>query len=301
MRRNYMSTFYLKYLTGVLSIMFVFGNFVACGTQLYRVSLEEDLDYTKVEAANPDFNNPESTAYGIHSLRGWQQIPIPIRFGYDLSEEQIIHFLAAVKKWEWAVGKNLFYLEGIHHGVTGDSFQDLYSSLYDGVNGQYLDNDWGKTDKPDYVLATAIWSSGPSSTIQTADIRFNYENYTIGDSLSLRATNNREVVDMLSLALHELGHLLGLAHVDRSVDSHSIMTPSLFIGEGLTSREISRGDIERLQLIYGCDGKACDIDYLVSQMRRGPLDREMIEQAELWYAKGRGLSPSDDDDILLAH
>jgi len=299
MKRSYMNSFLVKYLAGVAGLIFAFGNFVACGTQLYQVSLEEDFDHSRAQKANPDVDNRDSTAYGIHALQGWQKIPIPIRFGYDMSEDQKIHFLAAVKKWEWATGKKLFVFEGLHEGVTGDSFDDLYSSLKDSVNGHYLDQNWGKTDKPDYVLATTIWSSGAHrGVIQTADIRFNYQNYKIGDSLTLRVKNNREVVDMLSLALHELGHLLGLAHVDKDFDTYSVMTPSLFIGEGLTSREISRGDIERIQQIYGCAGNACNIDALVASANQKPMDTKLIEMAQTWLASGSAFSP---DDEPLAH
>jgi len=74
------------------------------------------------------------------------------------------------------------------------------------------------------------------------------------------------VVDMESLALHELGHLLGLGHIPAAVDPYSIMNPSLLIGEGLANRRVSRGDIERIQKIYGCVGKACNIDELFMSM-----------------------------------
>jgi hypothetical protein len=125
------------------------------------------------------------------------------------------------------------------------------------------------------VLATTIWDNLPSDAAQiaAADIRFNHENYLIGDSLLLSADEYREVVDMESLALHELGHLLGLAHVDDTVDPLSIMNPHLFIGEGLISRRLSRGDVERIQTIYGCEANACDIDAIMKQI-------EGVEQSE---------------------
>jgi hypothetical protein len=100
----------------------------------------------------------------------------------------------------------------------------------------------------------------------------------IGDSLTSKADAKREVVDMQTLALHELGHLLGLAHIDAQVDSQSIMNPSVFIGEGLANRRLSKGDLERIQKIYGCAGDSCNIDKMVSildateiSQRRRPL------------------------------
>ena len=104
--------------------------------------------------------------------------------------------------------------------------------------------------------------------ITTADIRFNFQHYNIGDSFSLIQNDERVVVDMESLALHELGHLLGLAHITAESDPYSIMNPSLLIGEGLSNRKVSRGDIERMQKIYGCAGVACDIDQTFLALER---------------------------------
>lgn len=259
-----------RYAAIIGCVFFGFANFIACGSQLYQVSMEEDFDTTRTLAANPEADNPESTLYGIHATDGWKKLPIHYSFGTQMNSVQRAHLQAAMRHWEWAVGKKLFKVDGVHRSTSGDKFKDLYSSLNDGVNGHYLDGNWAKTKKPDYVLATTIWNTdAQTSRISKADIRFNDQHYLIGDSLSLHATDRKEVVDMQSLALHELGHLLGLAHVDEEIDSHSIMNPSLFIGEGLTSRQLSRGDIERIQTIYGCYGKACNVDELMASAFNG--------------------------------
>lgn len=256
----------LKYVFLVLGTGGFFTNFIACGTQLYQVSVEEDFDQSHhAVAANPKINDPESTMYGIHTISGWKNLPIPYRFDPTLDSSQRKALQAAMAKWEWAVGKKLFSFAG-DASSTGDSFSDLYSSLEDDVNGHYVDKNWEKTAKPQYVLATTIWNNSPDySAITKADIRFNMEYYVIGDSLTLKATESKEVVDMQSLATHELGHLLGLAHVSPEVDRLSIMNPSLLIGEGLTTRHLSRDDIIRIQTVYGCSSSACDIDAMVEE------------------------------------
>jgi hypothetical protein len=239
--------------------MFMFVNFIACGTQFYQVSVKDDIDKPMPESAL----DPTSTLYGIHAPTGWYQLPIKFKFGDKMNDMQKNALSSAMKRWQQVVGKQLFLYDGIHKGVTGDSFKDLYSSLQDGINGHYIDENWKKTEKPTFVLATTIWDNLSNGEIGRADIRFNSENYVIGDSLMLTSVDNKEVVDMESLALHELGHLLGLAHIDDAVDALSIMNPTLFIGEGLTSRKLSRHDIDRIQTIYGCEGSACNVEALV--------------------------------------
>ncbi|MBF0440529.1 MAG: matrixin family metalloprotease [Oligoflexales bacterium] len=256
----------IKYISFVLCTLFTFMMFIACGSQLYKISMESDFDNARAEKSNPKVNDVTSTVYGIHAITGWKKIPIKFRIGPEMSPEQRSHLYAAMKTWEWATGKTLFVFDGLDKS-TGDSFPDLFTSLNDSVNGHYLDRNWKKTKKPDYVLATTIWLNDAinKEAISQSDIRFNTQNYLIGDSLVLKQTDDKDVVDMQSLALHELGHFLGLAHVNSKVDPDSVMNPSLFIGEGLTTRELSQGDIQRIQTVYGCEGKACNIEELVAE------------------------------------
>ncbi len=255
----------VRYGFAVGSVAFLFGNFIACGAQMYRVSLTDDHNAAQVSIEATDPNSP---AFGLHSPHGWVKLPIEFKVGNSMDPEQKSGLLAAMKTWEIATGKTLFKYIGVQDGVDGDSFPDLYSSLKDAVNGQYLDANWKKTGKPDVVLATTIWnnSTHDSAAISTADIRFNVQDYVLGNSQTLKgayveATGQfKDPVDMQTLALHELGHLLGLAHVSSDMDAVSIMNPYVYIGEGLTNRHVSTGDIERIQKIYGCEGAVCDVD-----------------------------------------
>ncbi len=279
-----------NYLGGISAIFLTFGSFIACGTQMYKVSVAEDFDSKRSEAAHPASADKNSSLYGIHAPSGWAKLPVDFRFSPEMDPTQRVQLMAAMKKWEWAVGQKLFAYAGEHTGIVGDSFKDLYSSLLDDVNGHYLDEHWAKTNKPDHVLATTIWNNAHDfSLISKADIRFNSQHYLIGDSFELKATAEREVVDMQSLALHELGHLLGLAHTDDEVDSLSIMNPSLYIGEGLSSRKLSRGDLERIHLIYGCHGRACDIDALLQEQES--VDWGKLTLSAKRWMESEGQSP----------
>lgn len=263
----------VRYSSLVFALLAGFANFVACGARMYKISLEDDFNLP------PNRQGPMAGAasdYGIHTLEGWgNQIPIPFRFSYELDPEMRQHLLRAMTTWETAVGKKLFHNLAGAHNKTGDDFPDLYSSLDDNINGHYINDEWQKTGKSQDVIATTIWDSGfdandhTSVLITSADIRFNFQHYNIGDSFTLLENDARSVVDMESLALHELGHLLGLSHIPDEDDPLSIMNPALLIGEGLASRKISRGDIERIQRIYGCEGIACDIGTIYHQLETG--------------------------------
>ncbi|MCX6108627.1 MAG: matrixin family metalloprotease [Proteobacteria bacterium] len=264
-----------RYTSLLAVVMTLFVTFVACGSQLYQVSLHGDSGPRPsatqstapaaggaLMASGPDGNaDPKSPNFGLHAPGGWDSLPIHYRVDSTMPAAQVTQIQAAMHTWEVATGKVLFAYDGVHQGITGDSFKDLYSSLDDSKNGLYIDNDWLKTGKPTVVLATTIWDNDPSdvSKILTADIRYNDQYYIFGDALVIKPQGTREVVDLQTVATHELGHFLGLIHVDPSIDAHSIMVASLYIGQGLTTRALSSGDIKRIQRIYGCGGSACNV------------------------------------------
>lgn len=254
-------------LLGVVTGMFV--TFVACGSQMYKASLQGDTPALTMATNADEAGNPSSPTYGIHATEGWTAtLPLHYKTDYTMSADQIKGIKKAISTWETAVGRPLFAYDGVHQSTSGDTFPDLYSSLGDMINGLYLDGNWGKTGKAADVLATTIWdnNSNDINQIVTGDLRFDNQNYVFGDALVIKGTDSREVVDIQTLATHELGHLLGLAHISPTVDAGSIMVPSLYIGEGLSDRRVSRGDIERIQKIYGCQGSSCDIDATLAKI-----------------------------------
>jgi hypothetical protein len=250
-----------KYVLVSGALIAAFTNFIACGTQMYKVSLHGDHEIPQ-GSQSADSGNPDSPEFGLHAPQGWITIPITYRADPNISKTQLQSLQGAMKTWELATGKKLFNYAGVHTNITGSSFPDLFSSLRDGINGHYLDSQWKKTGKSNNVLATTIWSNPNNSyySIDGADIRYNTELYFISDALTQGPIDQREIVDMQSLATHELGHLLGLAHINETYDSSSIMNPSIMIGEGLATRSLSVGDIQRIQKIYGCLGSACNVE-----------------------------------------
>lgn len=246
----------LLYIVASSSISAMLGGFVACGAQSYRISVHgetpENID--RPNTGTSSANLATGSLAGVHSTSGWKR-SLPIRFltSTDIDPQVVNQLQSAMKSWELAVGKNLFKYEG-DENRRGSDFRQLYEPLNDTVNGNYFDYNWFKgTGKSNSVIATTIWENNPqdTSSIVKADIRYNAEFYIFGNSLEEFSEGKRTIVDMESLALHELGHLLGLTHINETDDRFSVMNPSLFIGEGMTTRRLSRGDIDRIRTVYG--------------------------------------------------
>jgi len=180
-------------------------------------------------------------------------LPIEFRVTNEMAKPVVDELRRAIATWEAAVGKPMFVFQGIENR-KGESFKELYEPLNDGQNGHYFDFNWAKaTGKSASVLATTIWENDPQdpARIVKADIRYNAEFYIFGDAIRGFSEGKRTIVDMESLSLHEVGHLLGLAHVAEKDDRYSVMNPSLFIGEGMMTRRLSEGDVERIRAVYG--------------------------------------------------
>ncbi|NBX16089.1 MAG: hypothetical protein EBR09_01860 [Proteobacteria bacterium] len=246
----------IAYIAGTSAVSTLMGGFVACGAQSYRISVhgadEDKIDRPNTASSGSNLN--VGSLKGVHSAAGWKR-SLPIRFvtSSEINPEVVKQLQTAMKSWELAVGKQLFAYDGAET-KKGADFRQLYEPLGDGKNGNYLDFNWFKaTGKSNTVLATTIWENSPQdpSAIVKADIRYNAEFYVFGNSLEEFSEGKRVIVDMESLALHELGHLLGLTHVKETEDKFSVMNPSLFIGEGMITRKLSNGDITRIRSVYG--------------------------------------------------
>ena len=156
-----------KYLLIATAIIAAFTNFIACGAQFYKASLDGDHS-PKDGAQSANSTDPSSPEFGLHAPSGWANLPIHYKSDLNMSPTQLKALQAGMKTWEISTGRTLFIYDGVHAGITGDNFPDLYSSLRDAVNGQYFDAQWKKTGKQNMILATTIWNN-PGNAYQTID------------------------------------------------------------------------------------------------------------------------------------
>ena len=254
-----LKTKYLRPLVAAL-IVSLFASFVAtlsaCGSG--------EVSKTSNRTSPPSSGLPsslQSTPVINKGLTHWPYLPIPMLIDAGMNAQESSAIRAAMATWEWATGLTLFRYDGpgtiIDRSVAG--FKGVLAA---GHNGAYILDDWSATGKPRQVLATTEYDTAgvDGLSLQHANIFFNRRDYQWIDSMSLTTA----VSDTETVALHELGHFLGLTHVASGVDPDSIMNPAISVGRGLSHRRLDRGDIERIQAIYGCAGLACDIGALLA-------------------------------------
>jgi hypothetical protein len=202
---------------------------------------------------------------------GWGNVNYPIRI--DLSTQITnedstlqVQIQNAITTWNSSIGRNILTLRANFLTAVGNDFRSLddpgffflngnpiYGFYYDqmvGNLGGWLQN----TGKDSDVLATTI-CIGLGNTIQSAAIRFNRDDYVFMDARSTgtHPAHAQIPIDMESLALHELGHFLGLGHVTGEEDS--IMSPSMPAGllSSTTLNSLrcpSANDVARIRSIY---------------------------------------------------
>ncbi|HMN67754.1 MAG TPA: matrixin family metalloprotease [Bdellovibrionales bacterium] len=128
-------------------------------------------------------------------------------------------------------GKEIFKIVARGVGGSSEPSKDGYSMLY-------FMKTW-ETDRQSEQARTTIHWTG--SQIFEADMRINAQNFTYhyGENTDILG------VDLDSLVVHELGHMLGLAH---NVTSGSVMNFTL--GEGQDRRKLGDVDLASLKCEY---------------------------------------------------
>ncbi len=179
---------------------------------------------------------PESTCnFVMNSMQqrvSWNSnLPISIYVHESVPSEYVSAITSAMKTWEAALGgRKLFEVVGV---VSGPA-----TPQKDGVSIIYFLSTWESNKTSEQARTTIYWQG---EQIVEGDIRINAKNF----SFFTGATPVAASVDFESLLIHELGHLLGLAHDNQN---GSVMNERL--ASGVLRRDIGSGDLSSVKCEY---------------------------------------------------
>jgi hypothetical protein len=167
----------------------------------------------------------------------WPPSSIPVRYVINESSVPVAGGAAAVRAafatWQAVSGTSIRFADG---GATTQT-----SAGSDGTNliiwrSTNLDPD--KFEEGTLAVATTFFSVA-SGQIHDADIEFNGRDFTWGVS------GEPDRIDVQSVALHEIGHLLGFGH---TADPATVMHPTL--ATGAQKRVLTQDEIDAVRTNY---------------------------------------------------
>jgi hypothetical protein len=157
--------------------------------------------------------------------------PVPLYVHESLPPEDYPSLQRAIAQYNHAFGREVFRV--IAWGVNSPSApgRDGYSTIF-------KMHTWDPNKQMEQARTTIYWAG---AQIYEADIRLNAADFQFYPGT---ATTFSEV-DLESIFVHELGHVLGLAH---NVTSGSVMNFSL--NDGQVRRDLGSMDIQSLHCEY---------------------------------------------------
>jgi hypothetical protein len=155
-------------------------------------------------------------------------VPIHLYVHDTFPAEHLPALRSAMARWERTLGRPIVRDAGV---VGGEN-----APARDGVSGIYWMNSW-ETEKPGEQARTTIYWEG--NRIKEADIKVNAKNFRYS------STPDGTTVDIESLLVHELGHVMGLQH---NTQSGSVM--ALVLDNGQIRRDPAPNDVQSLKCEY---------------------------------------------------
>jgi len=209
-----------KYL--ILGLLFV-NVIVACG----RVPKLGPETAEKLATASEKSCGFVQNSYGQRV--SWKKsLPIKIYVDPSFPPEHDPVLKQAAKKWEDVLGRTLFLFERAPLNSP---------SAKDNRNVVYWANPWSETNKNLQAVSALSWSN---NQLVEADVKVNAEHYRFSSILS--ATS----VDLESLIVHELGHVLGLTHLANGTSTVMLQVLDYNLKRDIPSAE----DIANLKCEY---------------------------------------------------
>lgn len=193
------------------------------------------IHYTK--PLSPGKGQNTETCY---KLMGVKWISTPVNYAINPSNSQGLPeafitsaFSTAAETWDYSTSKELF----------NNAYAVDYSAQY-GVQDYKNSIAFGDYSNSNVIAVTSVWFTRIGKQIVEFDQFYNTR-FNWGDS-----TANPALMDLQNIAVHELGHAVGLSDIYNS--PCSTVTMYGYSTEGETSkRSLEQPDITGLQKMYG--------------------------------------------------
>lgn len=164
--------------------------------------------------------NPEDDCGFVQNSEGqrvsWRSRPVNMFVSSDVPQDAYPAIQKAMDKWNQTLGYKILVLAGVSNSKEPAN---------DGKNVIYWPSTWTDPKSNEQGNTTIFWKG---EQISEADIKINAQSYVF----SYDTSPSTSQVDLESLFLHELGHVLGLKHEDAQV---SVMNRVLAKGSSRTS------------------------------------------------------------------
>ena len=156
-------------------------------------------------------------------------VPVPLYLHKSIPLEYRSAFYDAVARWETRWGRRLFDIVGIDYR-DGTASQDGRSVIY-------WSEEWSEDRRQEQARTTIFWRN---DRITEADMKVNAKNY---DYYSKEVETG--TVHLESLIIHELGHVLGLKHIDKTDSVMNSVLPNYLVRD-----EIEEEDLKSMECEY---------------------------------------------------
>lgn len=192
---------------------------------------------TSIQACTHKFEAEESCNFiqnASNQRVSWGYlVPVKIHIHESVPLEFHEPIRVAMEEWNKLAGKDLLTIELTNVGGAIPTGRDGFSTIY-------LLDEWDDEKSNEQARTSVYWKG---QQIIEADIRINAKDFTY----TTESEPELGRVDVMSLMLHEFGHVLGLSHLD---EDGSVMLTQLSKGE--SRRDLSYGgpDFHSLKCEY---------------------------------------------------
>lgn len=222
-----------KYGARLFLFFFFLVTLAGCGTML-------DSDLESCDASI------RATGYLLSSdcrpLSWGRSLPVYLSYGTSMTDDARQAFDSAIDAWENSMGgANLFDVINRSTPDPIGSENDPYTHII----GMRSGANWSQCDSSVMICGSA---DEPAKTIYRYSEFLVDTDVMLNQNFAFSLQPDPKKYDLTSIAIHELGHVLGLDHDDTSTPQLSIMNRS--ISEGI-QRGLSNRDIQRIRTLYG--------------------------------------------------